>query len=176
MKLDKLIQDNPEIFSYGEPPEGHFARFEARMKRTRQSMAKEFRIYLLKIAALVVFIFLATALFIREVRLFQASGAEILSAAGETELEQAEKYYSGLMDDYYGRINQLEFLEDENEKKLLIRELREMDNNVEVMKEDLRKDPENEIIINAIISHYQIKLELMDEIITRIENTGISLL
>jgi hypothetical protein len=38
------------------------------------------------------------------------------------------------------------------------------------MKEDLRKDPENEIIINAIISHYQIKLELMDEIITRIEN------
>jgi hypothetical protein len=97
------------------------------MKRTRQSMAKEFRIYLLKIAALVVFIFLATALFIREVRLFQASGAEILSAAGETELEQAEKLLFGLMDDYYGRINQLEFLEDENEKKLLIRELREME-------------------------------------------------
>lgn len=176
MKLDKLIQDNIESISYGEPPEGHFERFEARMQRTRHSMAKEFRISVLKIAALVVFIFLATALFVREVRLFQSSGAEILSAAGETELEQAEKYYSGLMDDYYGRINQLEFSDDENEKRLLIRELREMDNNVEVMKDDLRNDPDNEIIINAIIGHYQIKLELMDEIITRIENTGNSLL
>lgn len=177
MKLDDLIRNNLESFNESEPPEGHFSRFESKMRSSRITGLRGFRANFLKVAAVVVFIFLATAVFVREIRMFQtAAGAGYVSSTGETELEEAERYYSGLVNDYYSRLSNLDFSGNEQEKNLIMKELIEMDRNVELMKTDLRNSPENEIIINAIISHYQIKLELMDDIITRIEKTGNSIL
>jgi hypothetical protein len=51
-----------------------------------------------------------------------------------------------------------------------------MERQVVVMKNDLRQDPGNEIIINAIINHYRIQLELMDNIITQVEKSDNSIL
>jgi len=176
MKLHKFIKQNFEDLSSEEPLAGHFDRFNGRMDRFYAKRRHEFRMNLLKIAALAVFVFLATTVFVNEYRSFKAQADLINNDNENNELAEAELYYSDLLSDYYNRISHLNFSYDEQEKDQVLKELKEMDQQVEVMKNDLRENPDNEIIISAIISHYQIQLELMDNIIAHVEKTDNSLL
>jgi len=173
MKLDKFIEQNMEGFSSSEPPPGHIERFGSRIDRFYSLRRREFRMNFVRIAAFVVFIFLVTSLFISQYRSFKNQEVQVII---NDELVEAEKYYAGMLDEYYVRISDLRFYHNEKEKRQVLKELHEMDLQVELMKSDLRNNPDNEIIINAIISHYQIKMELMDNIIARVEKTDNSLL
>jgi hypothetical protein len=175
MKLEKFIEQNHGLFISEEPGQGHIERFSAKMDAYRFPGKHERTMNFLKIAALVVFIFLSTAVFFKEFGLFQAGDIYVVNP-GDSELEDAERYYSGLLDNYYNVISHLSFSNNEHEKKTVLSELQEMDRQVVLMRNDLRQDPGNEIIINAIINHYRIQLELMDNIITQVGKSDNSIL
>ncbi|MBN2481661.1 MAG: hypothetical protein JXB19_07975 [Bacteroidales bacterium] len=167
--IDQFIKQNLADFNDANPPEGHFERFAGKLDDLAAKSNRQFRMMLLRVAALVVFVFLVSLLFFREYRTWEdySSDAQIISY--NQELLEAERYYSGLLSVYYGKIEELKFQNNAGEKRQVLRDLQEMDKQVEMMKEDLRQNPNNELIVHAIISFYQIKIELMDKIIAQVQ-------
>ena len=53
---------------------------------------------------------------------------------------------------------------------MIIHELSEMDSLMKQLQRDLKTNPGDERIINAMISHYQMKLGVMNQILDQLEN------
>jgi hypothetical protein len=104
---------------------------------------------------------------IREFRLIKDKSTGIFSESAAPELNEAIQYYSAQSDMNYDKIQHLRFNNDQNEKKQVLEELSEMDEQVRALKRDLRQNPDDERIVHAIINFYQVKIEMMDVIITR---------
>ena len=77
---------------------------------------------------------------------------------------EAEFYYATEVDQRYDQIRQFDF-SDSEEKALLLEELKELDAVHQQVMEDLQANPGDERVINALVRHYQLKLEVMDQII-----------
>jgi len=52
---------------------------------------------------------------------------------------------------------------------MILKELKEMDEVLHSLSEELKNDPNNDRLINAMIQHYQVKLEIMNAIIAQLE-------
>ena len=87
------------------------------------------------------------------------------------EFGEAEFYYTSLISDKYQEIDRLN-INDPRQKELLMMELDEMDRLFHALQKDLQTNPTDERIINAMISHYQLKLEVMSQIITQLEEVN----
>lgn len=173
--LDQFIRNNLDRFNEYEPHAGHTDRFTTKLDARDSARKRSYRLMFFRIAAIVVFVFLLSIVFSREYRLWSESGLEASQMAYNTEVLEAERYYSQQLQLYYKQIEELPFQYNTTEKRKVLRELQEMDRQVEIMKEDLQQYPDNEMIVNAIMNFYQIKIELMNDIIARIQNLNHSL-
>ncbi|MBN1159315.1 MAG: hypothetical protein JXA61_08025 [Bacteroidales bacterium] len=167
--IDQFIRQHLADFNDAEAREGHFERFTGKLDDLDAKRKRQFGMLLLRIAALVVFVFLVSLLFFREYRTWGKNTPDDKVIANNMEFYEAEQYYTDLLSEYYEKIEGLKFQDNKGEKKQVLRDLQEMDRQVEVMKDDLRQNPSNELIVNAIINFYQIKIELMDNIIAQVQ-------
>lgn len=174
--LDDYLRENLEQFNTEEPLPGHHERFDARLAQLDKKRGNNIRIIIFKVAASVLLGMVITYGAIREIRYLNRDALEIVSASSYPELNEAEQFYTSQLSLYDSKIKDLRFNNDPNEKKQVIRELNEMDKQVQVMKKDLWQNPDDERIVHAIINFYQVKIELMDMIITRTQQTSNSIL
>lgn len=170
--FDQFIKQNHAGFNDAEPAAGHFERFGRKLDGLAAKRNRQVGMMFLRVAALVVFVFLISLLFFREYKAWDKRTSDTQNLSYNTELYEAERYYTDLLSIYYDKIEKLKFKNSPSEKKQVLRDLHEMDKQVVMMKEDLRQYPENELIMNAIISYYQIKIELMDNIITQVQSNN----
>jgi hypothetical protein len=126
---------------------------------------------LLRIAAIVILGTVITYGAIREFSQFNRNLGYLISSNEYPELKEAELYYNNQLDVYYSKLENLRFDNDKIQKQLILDELSDMDRQVLTMKRDLRQNPDDERILHAIINCYQVKLELMDMIITRTQES-----
>lgn len=167
--FNQFIQQNLAGFNDAEPAAGHFERFGRKLDGLAAKRNRQVGMMILRIAAMVVFVFLVSLLFFRKYKAWDERTSDTLNLSYNTELYEAEKYYTDLLGIYYEKIENLKFKNNPSEKKQVLRDLQEMDKQVMIMKEDLRQYPENELIMNAIINYYQYKIELMDDIIAQVQ-------
>ncbi|GAI91214.1 unnamed protein product, partial [marine sediment metagenome] len=66
-------------------------------------------------------------------------------------------------------LDQMDFETDSLQKEILLNELADMDLIYNNLKEELRTNPNDERIINAMIEHYQLKLEVMNHILYQLK-------
>jgi uncharacterized protein (DUF305 family) len=59
---------------------------------------------------------------------------------------------------------------DSTQKVMLMHELSEMDSIYENLKKDLTTNPNDQRVINAMIQHYQLKVEVMNQILNQLQN------
>jgi hypothetical protein len=163
--VDDFIRDNRELFNADDPPEGHLTRFYDRLQASGNSGREHTLSMLLKIAAvLIIGLFLSVTLY-KGFSLFHSGLKD--DSCMNTELCEAEDYYSRQAETYYHRIEKMPFTNDPQTRVEILKELRDMDTQVEGMKKDLKENPNDERIIHTIINYYQEKIDLMDMIITR---------
>ena len=166
-ELEKMIRENRESMDGFEPPRGHFSRF--RMKLTdKQGTVLRFGDFM-KIAAVIVLASLFS--FFVYSRLENAFFARQRYTLGEIspEYKEVEEYYTGQIKARYNEIENLE-KGDPGQRKMIIHELSEMDSLMKQLQRDLKTNPGDERIINAMISHYQMKLGVMNQILDQLEN------
>jgi hypothetical protein len=174
--LDDFMQLNTGHFNDEEPREGHFDRFEEKLDRFDRHRSLKAKMFILKIAAvLMIGLFVSLAAF----RTYfnkpaQFSGGYVTTV--DAELNEAENFYTSQLNQYKTKIQSLRFNNDQDEKKMVLDEFSEMDKQVKLMKEDLKQNPEDERVIHAIINLYQVKIEMMDMIISRTQQTANSIL
>jgi hypothetical protein len=174
--LDDHISKNLERFDTEEPLNGHYDRFEEKLAQFYKNRSRRIGTIGLRVAAAILLGFVISYAAIREFRFLNRNSENIISAIAYPELNEAEQFYTSQLSIYDTKIQDLRFNNDQIEKKQIIDELSDMDQQVQVMKQDLRQNPDDERIVHAIINFYQVKIELMDMIIARTEKSTYTIL
>jgi hypothetical protein len=174
--IEELIEKNLKELNENEPPEGHFDRFEARLKGLQQKRSFSLRL-VWKIAAAAVFAFLVVnqAVIWFSDRNVLPSGTresgEMTLASVSSEYEEVEFFYTNAINVGLTQWEKLagEGLISEEEQRMMNSELEDFEKTFRKLQEDLSRSPEDERVINAMIEYYQTKLSLIRMIIERLE-------
>jgi hypothetical protein len=169
--LEKKIRENRESFDAHLPSEGHFERFRGKLYTERRGKTISRIPEWLKIAAVLLIVAGSSILVFENVRSFIAHRQSPLQELLPGEYIEAQIYYTSEIREKYSEIGRLNSLDPEG-REILLKELEEMDRMFNSLMKDLQTNPTDERILSAMIHHYQIKLEVMGEIIDRLEKVN----
>lgn len=168
-ELERLITNNRHSILDEEPLEGHFERFEARLqKASKPTRTINFR-PILKIAAIVVFVLLAG----NQARMWffpEKEEALTLGSISE-EYREVEFYYTNAIQ---VGMNQWEKLSDEglvseSEQQMMQQEQQDFDLMYQKLLEELKANPNDERVINAMLEYYQARMNIITLIINKLQ-------
>ncbi len=168
-ELERLIINNRKSILNEEPMEGHFERFEARLQKTAKPVRKINFQLIFKIAAIVVFALLA----VNQARIYFLPEKEETLSLGSIseEYREVEFYYtSSIQSD----MNQWEKLKDEGiiskaDEQMMQKEQAEFDQMYQKLLVDLKANPDDERVINAMLEYYQSRMNLMSLVISKLK-------
>lgn len=167
--IEDLIRDNRGFFDESEPGEGHFERFtrklEARfaVKTVKRSIVP----YLLK-AAVVTLLVTLSSLWTWDHFLRPDRGRMTLGDISP-EYREVENYYAHQVNLMEDELAGIDFRNNPEQKLMLRDELKSMDSISVQLQKELYANPNDERIINAMIEHYQAKLEVMTYIVNQLK-------
>jgi len=166
-RLEQYIKSNRDAFEM-EPQDGHFNRFNEKLEN--QVRRKKIFMFpqVLKIASVIVLIIISS-LWTYE-KIFLNKDSEGLSLSDiSPEYKEVEQFFVHEVNLKYKQINKTKLFSDSTQKLIVIQELSEMDSIYNSMKKDLKTNPDDERVINAMIEHYQLKLEIMNNILEQLQ-------
>ena len=164
-KLEKYIIDNRENFDREEPQEGHFERFAERQADYRKRSGSFSWKYMLQAAAIAL-LFVISSLWVYEKISGSDKDATLITLADiAPEYREAEIYYTALINRKYNEIKSFDFHSNSREQEILLQELSEMDTIYKSLEKELNAERGNQMVISAMIRHYQLKLEIMSRIL-----------
>jgi hypothetical protein len=167
--LEDLIKHNKDLFDDKEPMDGHLERFDWKLERKLHSHEVKRSIvpYLLRAAVVTVLVTLSSLWawdhFIRTNR-----GGMTLGEVS-SQYKEVENYYMykvNLMED---ELQSLDFSNNPEQKKILDNELQSMDSVYVQLQKDLKANPNDDRIINAMIEHYQTKVDVLGYIVNQLK-------
>lgn len=164
--IDKIIQKNRQSFDTFEPGDGHFERFEEKLKVFNQNKKTFTAGYILKAAAIAILVVLSGLWVYDNIDARMNQGIALSEISKE--YSEVEMYYTHLVNEKYEEIDQFHFM-DSTQKDMLIKELSQMDSIYDNLKEDLITNPNDQRVINAMIQHYQLKVEVMNHILNQLQ-------
>ena len=169
MNIEDIIRNNKEYFDSEEPSEGHFERFQRKLEVRFQPMAVRRSIvpYLLK-AAVVTLLVTLSSLWIWDHFLRPDRDRMSLSDVSP-QYREVENYYVHQVNLMESELGNLELKGNQEQKKVLLREMKSMDSVYVQLQKDLKTNPNDERIINAMIEHYQTKVEVMSYILNQLK-------
>ena len=168
-ELERLIINNRNSIQDDEPLEGHFERFEARLqKASKPTLKVNFRPFL-KIAAIVVFALLA----VNQMRIWLTPEKNETLSLGSIseEYREVEFYYTNAIQ---VGMNQWEKLSAEGfisvtEQEMMQKEQQEFDQMYQKLQEELKANPDDERVINAMLEYYQARMNIINLIINKLQ-------
>jgi len=165
--LKQKIMNNRQEFDHAEPGNGHFERFAEKLHRA--TISKRFSIpYYLKIAVLLILVSISSILIYEYIRLENQSTYEYTFGKISPEYREVEDFFIHNINAKYEKLENLN-TGDADQKEMIKKELKEMDQILKSLSRELNNEPNNEKLINAMIQHYQMKLEIMNSIIGQLE-------
>ncbi|MFP3860208.1 MAG: hypothetical protein ACLFUW_05250 [Bacteroidales bacterium] len=166
--LQDIINHNREQFDKLEPSDGHFKRFQDKLNKRSKTKPGFNWMVVLKAASVAILVVLSS-LWVYD-NLYESPKQEKLAMQSlSPETRETQMYYATLVDQKYEQIKSFDF-EDEKQKRMLLRELREMNETYENIQEDIKSNPNDPRVINALIKHYQMKLDVMNQILNQLKN------
>ena len=167
--IEEIISKNREFFDSAEPSDGHFERFRQKleMRFHRFGVKRSIVPYLLKAAVVTVLVTLSS-LWVWEHFLRPGSSRMSLSDVSP-QYSEVENYYLHQVNLMESDLKSMDLEDNPEQREMLIRELRSMDSVYVSLQKDLKANPNDERIINAMIEHYQTKLEIMTYIVNQLK-------
>jgi hypothetical protein len=163
--IEKQIREQRLLLDSDLPREGHEDRFRQKLERLpKQAPVRKIRFrHALQVAASLAIILTSAILLVRSFE----SGDQLAKEEIPEAVVEANIYFTSQVDARYDEIKEFEFTEKE-EKDLLLKELQDLEDHHQQLMKDLEANPGDERVVNALIRHYQLKLEVMDQIITQL--------
>jgi len=162
--IEDLIRENKEMFNYEEPMEGHFERFEARL-RTQNRRSRLRSLYRVASIAAVGLVLIVSSIFIYD-KFYDRDNGSVTLGDINPELGKVEYYFTSQIDEATVSLDSLRKYSDEGTQKMIDREFAELDSLHTQLTEKLGTNPNDERIINGLITYYQTKLKIMEHFIT----------
>jgi hypothetical protein len=170
-KFEKQIRANRQRFDSQEPSSGHMERFAQKLNAQATPSLFSRIPYALKAAVILILVALSSILIYEQARIYYQDQRELSLRDISHEFGEAEFYYTSLINHKYEQINRLN-LDDPKQKEMLMMELEEMDRLFHSLQKDFQSNPGDQRVINAMISHYQLKLDIMSQIIRQLEEVN----
>ena len=179
-KIEEFFKKERGAFDDREPSEGHFERFSYKLAtRLHASGIKRSIVpYLLK-AAVVTLLVTLSSLWTYEHFIRPDLKKTMTLSEVSPEYKEVETYYVRQVSFMENEFTNLDFENNPEQKDIMLRELQSMDSAYVDLQKELRANPNDQRIINAMIKHYQTKIEVMSYILeqlkqinTETENTG----
>jgi len=167
--IGEIISSNRDFFEDQEPSEGHFERFTRKleMRFHAGSIKRSIVPYLLKAAVVTLLVTLSSLWtwdhFIRPDRSRMTLGDV------SPQYREVENYYIHQVNLMESEIGSITLSGDPEQREMLNAELRSMDSVYVQLQKELKANPDDERIINAMIEHYQTKLDVMTFIVNQLK-------
>ncbi len=168
--IEEIIRSNRDFFEEREPSEGHLERFNRKLEvrfGISTTVKRSIVPYLLKAAVVTLLVTLSSLWtwdhFIRSDRNMMALGDV------SPQYREVENYYMHQVNLMENEIKADKFLNNKEQKNMLTKEMENMDSVYVQLQKDLKANPDDERIINAMIEHYQTKLEVMSFIVNQLK-------
>ncbi len=169
-EFERLILNNRNSIQDDEPLEGHFERFEARLqKASKPDRRINFQAFL-KIAAIVVFALLAVNQ--ARIYIFPEKNEPLTLGSISGEYREVEFYYTNSIQNGMSQLEMLknEGLISEPEQQMMQKEQKEFDLMYQKLLEDLKANPNDERVINAMLEYYQARMNVTSLIVSKLQD------
>ena len=163
--IEKQIKEQRLLLDSDRPREGHEDRFLQKLERLPvRSPVRRIRFrHAIQVAASVAIILTSAIVLVRS----DKSGSKVAQQEIPAAVMEADIYYTSQVDARYNEIRDFDFA-DAEEKTVLLDELKDLESYQEQLMKDLEANPDDDRVVSAMIRHYQLKLEVMDQIITQL--------
>jgi hypothetical protein len=168
--IEDIIRNNKDFFDDAEPSAGHLERFNRKLEMRFQSNTIKRSIvpYLLK-AAVVTLLITLSSLWTWDHFIRTGSTRTTLGQVSP-QYKEVENYYVHQVNLMEGEIVNVDLKNNPEQKKALMKEMKSMDSTYVSLQKELKANPNDERIINAMIEHYQTKLEVMSYIVNQLKS------
>ncbi|MFP4488923.1 MAG: hypothetical protein ACLFN1_06430 [Bacteroidales bacterium] len=166
--IEKIIRENSGFFNEEEPFEGHFERFSAKLEARQAVSPGRVSIlpHLLKAAAVAILVTLSSLWTWEHVLSPDANRMALGDVSPE--YSEVEQYYVQQVNMMEDEIENVWINDDPEEKEMLLQELDDMDKMYEELQKDLKANPNDDRVINAMIEHYQRKVDIMNYVLSQL--------
>ncbi|HUX56097.1 MAG TPA: hypothetical protein VMV77_03935 [Bacteroidales bacterium] len=166
--IEEIIRSNKDFFEDAEPSDGHFERFNRKLEILFQVNTPKRSIvpYLLK-AAVVTLLVTLSSLWTWD-HFIRPGNTRMTLSDVSPKYKEVENYYIHQVNMVEGEIINVDMKNNPAQKEVLIQEMKSMDLVYVSLQKELKANPDDERIINAMIEHYQTKLEVMTYIVNQL--------
>ena len=171
MNIEEYIKKNKEEFDNLEPSSNHLRNFENKLSFDLANHKRKTGFPFFKIAGVVVLIVMSSMWVIQNFIISdsKAENSFIQLSDVSPEYRDVEVYYTSGINT---ALNELQTLGPEGEKmknEIYKTEFRELDSLYMNLQKELSSQPDNEMIIDAMIIHYRTKLEIIENILIQLK-------
>jgi hypothetical protein len=168
--FEEIIKSGKEIWNSDEPAEGHFERFSVKLelRTTAKNTTKSVIPYLLRAACVAILVTLSS-LWAWDNIVNKNSKTMTLSEVSP-QYREVETYYIHQVNLMEDEIRGSIISDDPEQKEILMKELQSMDTVYVALQKELKVNPNDEMVINAMIEHYQKKLDVMTIIVNQLKS------
>lgn len=169
-ELKKIIAENRELFDSALPTEGHMDRFYDKLNAQSEPQIKKIDfswVSILKVASVSILIVLS-GLYVKD-RLFTLV-PEVPFELANQEFVETQQYYVQQVDQKIGAIGLMDNALSTEQREILTLEMSNMDNMYKKLQSDLNTMPNDPRIMQAMLQHYQMKMEILNRIIIDLNN------
>jgi hypothetical protein len=167
--IEEIIRNNKDFFEDAEPSDGHFERFNRKLEVRFQAGTVKRSIvpYLLR-AAVVTLLVTLSSLWTWD-HFIRPENNRMTLGQVSPQYKEVENYYIHQVNLMEGEIVNVDLKNSPEQKKVLMSEMKSMDSVYVSLQKELKANPDDERIINAMIEHYQTKLEVMTYIVNQLK-------
>jgi len=166
--IEEIIRNNKDFFEEAEPSNGHFERFNRKLEvrlHAHHTVKRSIVPYLLR-AAVVTLLVTLSSLWTWD-HFIRPSRSRMTLSEVSPQYKEVESYYIHQVNLMETEI--VDFNNNPDQKEMLMKEMRTMDSTYVSLQKELKANPNDERIINAMIEHYQTKVEVMSYIVNQLK-------
>jgi hypothetical protein len=167
--IEDIIREDKDFFDGAEPSEGHFERFNRKLEiRFGAKVIKRSIVpYLLK-AAVVTLLLTLSSLWTWD-HFIRADRNRMTLGQVSPQYKEVENYYVHQVNLTESELVNIDLKNNPEQKKELVREMKSMDSVYVQLQKELKANSNDERIINAMIEHYQTKVDVMNYILSQLK-------
>jgi hypothetical protein len=167
--IEEIINGNRDFFDGAEPSAGHMERFNRKLEiRFRKNAARRSIVPYLLRAAVITLLVTLSSLWVWD-NFIRSGSSRMTLGQVSPEYKEVENYYMYQVNYMQDEMSNLGMLDDPEHKLLLEREMKSMDSTYTQLQKELKANPNDERVINAMIEHYQTKVEVMSLILNQLK-------
>lgn len=167
--IEDIIRQNKGFFDEAEPSSGHLERFNLMLEvRFRKEAPKRSIVPYLLRAAVVTLLVTLSSLWVWD-NFISSDSRRMALGDVSPEYREVENYYIHQVNLMEGEISETNLFSNPEQKEMLLKEMESMDSVYVSLQKELKAHPNDERIINAMIEHYQTKVDVMNYIISQLK-------